>query len=340
MDIRTLSDKDTDRWEQFVEQCPDATFFHKAGWKKVLELAYGHKTHFLFAEQDGEIQGVLPLGHIKSFLFGNHLTSTPFCVYGGIAATTDTARNALKSAACELADKLRVDHLELRNLTSGGDGWPVKDLYVTFKKEIDADDEVNLKNIPRKQRAMVRKGIKAGLQGEIDGDIERLYQVYSESVRNLGTPVFPKKYFRVLQSVFKDDCDILTITKEGELVASVLSFYFRDQVLPYYGGGLASARSVQGNDFLYWELMCRAAERGCRVFDFGRSKEGTGSYSFKKHWGFEPTPLYYEFYLVKATELPDLNPLNPKYQRFIKLWKKLPVSVSQRLGPFLSRSLG
>ena len=340
MDIRILSDKDTDRWEQFVEGCPDATFFHKAGWKKVLELAYGHKTHFLFAEQDGEIEGVLPLGHIKSFLFGNHLTSTPFCVYGGIAATTDAARDALKTAACQLADDLRVDHLELRNLTSGGDGWPTKDLYVTFKKEIDADSEVNLKNIPRKQRAMVRKGIKAGLHGEIDGDIERLYQVYSESVRNLGTPVFPKKYFKVLQSVFKDDCDILTITKDGELVASVLSFYFRDQVLPYYGGGLASARSVQGNDFLYWELMCRAAERGCRVFDFGRSKEGTGSYSFKKHWGFEPTPLYYEFYLVKATELPDLNPLNPKYQRFIKLWKKLPVAVSQRLGPFLSRSLG
>lgn len=340
MDIRTLSDKDIERWEQFVEQCPDATFFHKAGWKKVLELAYGHQTHFLFAEQAGEIEGVLPLGHIKSFLFGNHLTSTPFCVYGGIAATTDAARTALKTAACQLAEELRVDHLELRNLTSSGDGWPVKDLYVTFKKEIDADSEVNLKNIPRKQRAMVRKGIKAGLKGEIDGDIERLYQVYSESVRNLGTPVFPKKYFKVLQSVFKDDCDILTITKEGELVASVLSFYFRDQVLPYYGGGLASARSVQGNDFLYWELMCRAAERGCREFDFGRSKEGTGSYSFKKHWGFEPTPLYYEFYLVKATELPDLNPLNPKYQRFIKIWKKLPVGVSQRLGPLLSRSLG
>jgi len=120
----------------------------------------------------------------------------------------------------------------------------------------------------------------------------------------------------------------------------VMSFYFRDEVLPYYGGGAALARDLKGNDFMYWDLLRRACERGVRVFDYGRSKVGTGSYSFKKNWGFIPEPLHYEFQLMKATQLPDINPLNPKYRLFIDAWKRLPLPVSRWLGPFLARSLG
>src|SRR5678816_1816080 len=107
-----------------------------------------------------------------------------------------------------------------------------------------------------------------------------------------------------------------------------MSFYFRDEVLPYYGGGTAASRSVAGNDFLYWDLMRRAAERGVRVFDFGRSKRETGSFHFKRHWGFEPEPLFYEVRLIRSTSVPDVNPLNPKYRLFIEAWKRLPLAVS------------
>jgi FemAB-related protein (PEP-CTERM system-associated) len=338
--IRELTTESQDRWDEFVERCPDATFFHKAGWKTVLERSYGHPTLFLYAERDGEIAGVLPLAQIKSLLFGNTLVSTPFCVYGGVAAMDEEAATALSNAACQHAERLGVDALELRNCSPSGRQWPTKELYVTFRKEIDSDPEVNLKAIPRKQRAMVRKGIKAGLASEADVGWERFYRVYSESVRNLGTPVFPAKYFRVLREVFGSACEVLMITHEGEDVAGVMSFYFRDEVLPYYGGSVAQARSLKANDFMYWELMRQSGERGIRVFDYGRSKEGTGSYSFKENWGFAPKPLHYEYYLVKSDEVPEINPMNPKYQLFIKAWKKLPLPIANLIGPMLAKDLG
>ncbi len=340
IEICELKADDQARWDAFVESCPEATFFHRSGWKTVLERAFGHRAHFLFALRNGKIEGVLPLGHIRSLLFGNSLISIPFCVYGGVAANTEEARSALTQAGVVLAEQLRVDYLELRYLEPQNQDWPRKELYVTFRKEIDPDPEKNLSVIPRKQRAVVRKGIKSDLVSVIDDDIERFYYAYSTSVRNLGTPVFSRKYFRILKEVFGEVCEILTIESEGRVASSVMSFYFRDEVLPYYGGGTAEARQLKANDFMYWELMRRAAERGCKVFDYGRSKQGTGSYSFKKHWGFEPQPLNYEFKLVEAKELPDINPLNPKYQFFIKAWQRLPLSVSLWIGPLISKNLG
>jgi FemAB-related protein (PEP-CTERM system-associated) len=187
---------------------------------------------------------------------------------------------------------------------------------------------------------MVRKGIKGGLVSEIDDHVDGLHRVYAESVRNLGTPVFPKRYFAALQQVFGDACQVLTVQHDREPVSSVMSFFFRDEVLPYYGGCTEAARPVAANDFMYWEVMRRAAERGCRLFDFGRSKYGTGAFSFKKNWGFDPEPLTYEYKLIRSVELPDINPLNPKYQLFIALWKRLPLPVANVVGPWLARDLG
>lgn len=350
LEVSELNGQSAQRWDAFVETCSEATFFHRAGWKSAIEGGMGHRAYFLYAHSNGVIEGVLPLGHVKSFLFGNALMAAPFCVYGGVAANTDRARLTLHRAAEDLARRLNVDYLEMRNAPFArsesteaplrSQGWLKKELYVTFRKEIDPDVEKNLLAIPRKQRAVVRKGIKAGLTSKIDSDFHRFFDAYAESVRNLGTPVFPKRFFSVLREVFGEDCEILTVEKDGRVVSSVMSFYFRDEVLPYYGGGTSEARAVKGNDFMYWELMRRAAERGIRVFDYGRSKVGTGSYSFKKNWGFEPQPLSYEYRLVKAREVPDINPLNPKYRLFINAWKRLPLPVSKLVGPFISRNLG
>jgi FemAB-related protein (PEP-CTERM system-associated) len=339
--VRSLQTADRPRWDEFVAHCPEATFFHRAGWEEVIQRSFGHATYFLYAEADGAIQGVLPLGHINSRLFGKALISLSFCVQGGIAASTVEARVALEQAACELAGSLGVDYLEMRNPVRRHPAWPVKEgLYVGFRKAIDPDPEVNLKAIPRKQRAMVRKGIEAGLVAQDDNDIDRLFIAYSESVHHLGTPVLPRRYFRILKEVFGEDCRVLTVTLDGRLVASVLSFYFRDQVLPYYGGGTELARQVKGNDFMYWELLRRSCEQGIRLFDYGRSKVGSGSYSFKKNWGFTPEPLYYEYHLVKARQLPNVNPTNPKYRLFIDVWKRLPLPLSRWLGPLIARDLG
>jgi FemAB-related protein (PEP-CTERM system-associated) len=338
--VGPLGETEHEAWDRYVRAAPDATFFHLAGWRRVIEREGGHRTHYLCARRNGEITGVLPLAEVKSRLFGHSLISTPFCVYGGAVANSAAEREALETHARRLADELRVEYLELRNTQSSSGDWSGKDMYVTFRKRIATDDDANLKAVPRKQRAMIRKGIDAGLKSHVDRDLDAFYDMYSVSVRNLGTPVLAKRFFAALLAEFGDAADVLTVTRNGVPVSSVLSFYFRDEVLPYYGGGTEEARDVKANDFMYWELMRCAVKRGVTLFDFGRSKVGTGSYSFKTHWGFEPEVLKYQYHLVRSTKVPDLSPLNPKYRAMIATWKRLPVPVTRILGPMVARYLG
>ena len=327
-------------WDAFVLACPSATFFHRAGWKEVIESAFGHQTHYLYAERDGEIVGVLPLARIRSTLFGDSLVSLPFAVYGGAAALDEDTRAALIEEAVRIGQSVGTGYIELRGLGGPQTDWYTKDLYVTFRKAIEPDPEANLLAIPRKQRAMVRKGIDAGLKSRTDQGLDDFYCMYSASVRNLGTPVFSRRYFSELQREFDKDCRILTITDENRPIASVMSFYFRDQVLPFYGGGISNARGAKANDFMYWELMRRSCEEGLRWFDFGRSKVDSGSYRFKKHWGFEAEQLYYQVKLIKSGEIPNLSPNNPKYRLMINAWRRLPLPIANFLGPFVSKYLG
>jgi FemAB-related protein (PEP-CTERM system-associated) len=328
-------------WDRFVLAHPQATFFHRAGWQKVISDVFGHRCFFLYAERDGAVEGVLPLAQVKSLLFGHALTSLPFAVYGGVVAASEAAAEALEAEAQRIARELGAEHLELRHIQPRHDDWPRQDLYVTFRKEILPDEEANMLAIPRKQRAMVRKGIKNGLVSHIDADATRFFALYADNVHRHGTPAMPKRWFDALMKEFGPDCEVLTVTDaQGTPLSSVLSFYFRDEVLPYYAGDAEAARELAGNDFKYWELMRRACARGLKVFDYGRSKQGTGSYSFKKNWGFEPTPLNYEYCLYKRDAVPQNNPSNAKYQLLIKTWRRMPLAWANWLGPFIVRSLG
>lgn len=328
-------------WDAFVMSCPQATFFHRAGWQKIVGEVFRHDTYFLYAELGGQITGVLPLAHVNSLLFGNSLVGLPFAVYGGVAATTPQAADALEAEAQAIARRLGVEHLELRNMDQRHADWPTQDLYVTFRKEILPQEDANMLAIPRKQRAMVRKGIKNGLASEIDDNVDRFFALYADNVHRHGTPALPKSYFRALQAEFGADCQVLTVTgPDGRLLSSVLSFYFRDEVLPYYAGDDESARDLAANDFKYWELMRRSCARGLKLFDYGRSKQGTGSFAFKKNWGFVPTPLHYEYCLYKRDAIPQNNPSNAKYKLLIETWRRMPIAMANWLGPFIVRSLG
>jgi FemAB-related protein (PEP-CTERM system-associated) len=293
------------------------------------------------AEHSGQITGILPLTHLRSRFFGQSLVSNAFCVYGGPIAADQDSLNALDAAACTLAEDLGVANMEYRLLHRLHETWPCNDqTYFTFRKELDPDPEANLAKVRRKQRAMVRKGIKSGLVSQIDQDPKTLYRLYAESLRNLGTPVFGRRYLESLCETFGDKVQILTVTHEDRPLSSVLSFFFRDEVLPYYGGGSKAARDLAANDFMYWEVLRRAVEAGYRRFDFGRSKAGTGAFNFKRHWGFEPEPLFYEHRLFGSDLIPERNPLNPKYATAISIWKQLPLPVANTLGPILARGLG
>lgn len=339
LDMRNSAD--VARWDAFVLACPQATFFHRAGWQQVIEEVFRHDTYFFYAEAGGALCGVLPLAHVNSRLFGNALTSLPFSVYGGVAALDDEAAAALEQAAQDLAQRLQVQHLELRNVQRRHADWPLQDLYVTFRRPIAPREEDNLLAIPRKQRAMVRKGIKHGLVAHIDTTTDRFFALYADNVHRHGTPALSQKYFDALQRVFGDDCEILSVCgPDGQPLSSVMSFYFRDEVLPYYAGDAEAARHLAANDFKYWELMRRACARGLRVFDFGRSKQGTGSYAFKKNWGFEPTPLHYEYCLYQRDSVPQNNPSNAKYRLLIAAWRRMPLGWANWLGPKIVRHLG
>jgi len=329
---------DISDWNDFNAASESGTFFHRAEWLDVFEQSLGHDGYYFIAETEGKITGILPLMHMRSRLFGNLLLSLPFLAYGGVVAADAESSAALVSKAIELAKSLDVDHAEFRNREPMPE-LPSKPGYVTFRKSLPETVDECLLSIPRKQRAMVRKGIKNELEARIEEGLEHFYPVFSTSYRNLGTPVLSRKYFDAIKVAFGEDCRVLTVYKEETAIASVMSFYFRDEVIPYYGGSLPIARKYMANDFMYWDLMRRSCEDGIRIFDYGRSREGTGSYRFKKHWGFEPEPLNYQYQLIRQDAMPDLSPGNPKYQLAIAVWKKLPAGLTRWLGPMLAKDL-
>lgn len=333
--------KGADRWDEFVFACPEATFFHRAAWQGIIREVFRHPTYFLYARENGEIRGVLPLAHVNSLLFGNALVALPFAVYGGVAASSAEAAEALEQEAQKLAVQLGVDHLEFRHQKPRHPEWPTQDLYVTFIRRIPEVLDDKMFCIPQKRRNMVRKAVKLGLYATHGDSVDEFFPVYAENVRDHGTPALPKAYFSKLLAAFGDDCEILTVRNaEGQPVSAILSFYFRDRVMAYYAGERAIARSTAANDLKYWSLMQRAASRGASIFDLGRSKKGTGSFEFKRLWEFEAEQLNYEYVLIKADGIPQNNPMNPKYRLFIALWQRFPIPLANFLGPMIVRNLG
>jgi FemAB-related protein (PEP-CTERM system-associated) len=339
--ISLLDDKDITRWNAYVKQHQEGTFFHLAQWKSVITASFQHKPFYLIAKQAEQVVGVLPLVEVNSVLFGHALISTPFCVYGGALADCDDIKHQLEQYAIQLSEQLAVDYLELRYITPQQNNLLCKQAHATFQCELADTDEDILLKVRKKQRAVIRHALKNNLSGESTTNLDDFYQLLSESYRNLGTPIFSKKYFKNLMETFKNECDIRLIKDEsGKPSTAVLNFYFNDTVLPYYGGGNANSRYIKSADLMYYQVMCDARKKGFTRFDFGRSKIDSGPYHYKKNWGMEPITLHYYYHLVKAESLPNLSPNNPKYQLFIALWKKLPLKVSQIIGPFLSKYLG
>lgn len=331
--------------EQFLGTHEEASPFHRPAWMRAVQRACGHRAHYLAATEDDEVVGVLPLHDVRSALFGRALVSTAFAVGGGILARTGDTERALADAAWALAEELGSPSLELRAGALPSDGaWHIEnEVYAGFVRALATDDEAELAAIPRKQRAEVRRSLGFGLECEVGAgtrDRQAHYAVYSESVRNLGTPVFPRALFAAVLDAFGDDADILTVRHDGRPVASVLSLYHRGTVMPYWGGGTKEARGLRANDFMYFALMRHARMRGCSQFDFGRSKAGTGAFAFKKNWGFAPRPLSYAVRTADGTAPRSINPLDPKYKFKIALWQRMPLAIANRIGPVIARGLG
>lgn len=338
-------------WADYVAGHQQAAAFHRLEWIDAIAQATGHERCLLIAQRADRdaICGVLPCHLIHSPLFGRAMVSSGFAVDGGVLADDDAIAQSLIAAMWQMAEQRSCPSAELRGGVMPRDPhWHSNNsTYLGFARDLAGDDDAELLAIPRKQRAEVRKALKLLDEGALNivtgatqQDRDWHYRVYSESVRNLGTPVFPRALFDAVLDQFAGDADILTLMHGDDPVASVLSLYHRGTVMPYWGGGVWQARQLRANDLMYYALMNHARQRGCMRFDFGRSKAGTGAAAFKKNWGFEGASLHYAARTADGAEPRDTNPLSPKYQARIKLWQKLPLSIANRLGPIIANGLG
>lgn len=334
------------RYAAFLSAHPQATAFHAPEWLDAVAAGTGNRAHLLLAESGGGIEAALPLSEIHSPIFGRLLASTGFAVGGGLLAHEGVDITPLFAAAEELALRLSCPAIELRGglLPEGRAGWRLRtDAHCGFVAPMAESDEAQLLAIPRKQRAEVRKGLEVPLAvtvGRSEADRAAHYAVYAESVRNLGTPVFPRALFDAVLDRFGDGADILTVRHGDEPVASVLSLYHCGAVMPYWGGGTRAARALRANDRMYFELMLHARKRGCDRFDFGRSKTGSGAFHFKRNWGFAPEPLAYAVWTAPGQPVRDADPTSAKHALLIAAWQRLPLALANRLGPLIARGLG
>lgn len=341
-----LADPAEPRIAAFLADHPQATPFHGADWLSAVAAGTGNPALALVSEARGQVTGYLPLSEVHSPVFGRVLASTGFAVGGGLLLAEGADAAPLFAAASELAQRRSCPAIELRGgvMPGEGQGWRLKsEAHCGFVAPLADDDEAQLLAIPRKQRAEVRKGLERDLRvtvGTTPRDRAAHHAVYAASVRNLGTPVFPRALFDAVLDRFGAAADILTVWDGEAPVASVLSLYHRGAVMPYWGGGTFPARALRANDRMYYELMRHARRRGCTRFDFGRSKTGSGPYHFKRNWGFTPEPLTYAVWTAPGVEPRDADPTSAKHRALIAAWQRLPLAVANRLGPLIARGLG
>jgi FemAB-related protein (PEP-CTERM system-associated) len=325
-------------WDRFVRNTPGATFFHLLGWRWLVERVFGHRAHYLTFLRGDRIAGVLPLFEMKSLVFGHSLVSIPFAIGGGIVAEDAEAASALLAEARRLAGEHRVDYLELRSEKPLPDpGLLTKDLYVTFRADLTEDEEALLRRMERKRRQMMSYVLKerTGFEARVAGleELPLFYHLFCQSMRHHGTPVYPRRFLHEILDRFPAEANLFFVSQNGRTVAGVLNLLFGGVIMPFYAGADRHERPRGVDDFLYLAVMRWGREHGFRTFDFGRSKRGTGAFKFKERWGMEQVPLAYQYHLVRARELPNVSPANPRYEAAIRVWQKLPLPVTRLLGP-------
>jgi FemAB-related protein (PEP-CTERM system-associated) len=338
MVIKILEKGDESRWDRFIRETDLSTFFHQIGWKNIIERVFKHKPLYLFAEEDGKITGVLPLFIVDGLFFGKRIVSLPYCPYSGCCAGHQDVKNTLVERAIELSKKYKVKYLELRNreiIT----GMPANTRHVTMVLNLTGGEEAVWYNLRKGMKACVNKGSKKNLNIILDShNINGFYSLYRKRMHQLGTPVRTLSFFQGIKENFPDST-IATIGFKGEILACQLMLYFKNTVI--YGWGASSNRYSEWHPahLLLWKVIQDCISKGYAYLDLGRSTQDSGTYDFKKWWGAQPQPLYYQYCLKREGEIPYFHPSNHKYNIAIKMWQSLPLPIANWLGPFISKEL-
>lgn len=340
--VALATDDDRGDWDGFVDSMDDAEAYHPYEWRKVFERVFGHRCFYLIArEADGVVRGILPLVQLKSLLFGNFFVSLPCFNYAGSLASSETTRAKLIESADRVATEAGASHVELRHRERVRVDLPYRQDKVAMQLDLpDTSDEL-WQGFSPKLRAQIRRPTKEGATCE-EGGVELLdtfYAIFSRNMRDLGTPVFPKELFREMCDSFPDTTRIFIVRLDGQPCAAGITYGFRDRLEIPSASALREYNRVSVNMLLYWSVLQYAVREGYRLFDFGRSTVGAGTYRFKKQWGAEPEQLHWHYCLPPGADMPALNPQNPKFRLATKVWQHLPLGIANLLGPRIVRNL-
>ena len=338
-----MQSSDRDRWDAFVDSAGPAHAYHRSGWATIIEESFGQRPYYLLSEDaTGRVDGVLPLVRLQSRLFGDFLVSLPYLNYGGPCARDSVVEAELVEEAVRIARDEHVDYLELRLTASDGFGLKVKTSKVAMRLPLDGGADALWKSFSTKLRTRIKGPMKKeGMVARIGGEEElaSFHEVFSINMRDLGTPVYGKRFFELVLREFRDTARICTVYYENRPVASGFVVGFRDTLEIPWGSSLRSMNRLSPNMLLYWTLLKYACDSGYRVFDFGRSTPNGGTYQFKEQWGAKPVPLHWHYWLPGGADVPELNPANPKYQIAINVWKRLPLGLTRLIGPAIVRNI-
>ena len=329
-------------WDEYVNAHPEANNYHQNGWMRVIQESFGHKTTGLIArDESGKVRGVLPLVQMNSRIFGNFLVSVPFVNYGGLLSDSLECAAPLLAAAVDLRDRCGARHVELRHLREEPFPLACKRHKVTMLLPLAEDPDQQWKAFNAKLRNQVRKAEKSGLTARFGGQelLDDFYEVFVRNMRDLGTPVYGRRFFERVLSIFPDTTRIIGVYLEGRIVAAGIASWYRDTLEVPWASSNKDFRTLCPNNLLYWEAIRFAIGEGFRTFDFGRSTPGEGTYKFKEQWGAQPHPLFWQYALRSGESLPELNPDNPKYALAIRIWQRLPLWVTRFIGPGIVRNI-
>lgn len=343
MFVRLFRKEDKNQWNRYVMKSGTATCYHLIGWKNIIENSFGHKTYYLLAEgRKNEIKGILPLIHLKSVLFGNFMVSLPYFNYGGLCADNEDISNQLLKEASTIALEKNIKYIELRHVYQTNNGLTVKTAKVSMRLDLPHKSEELWKSFPSKLRSQIKKPLKEGMYANFgrEEELESFYDVFSVNMRDLGTPVYSKAFFRNILREFPETTWIYTVyTKFGNPAASGFIIGFKEILEIPWASSLRCYNHFHPNMLLYWSVLKFACDNGYKVFDFGRSTPGEGTYRFKEQWGAKPIQLYWYYWMKNRGSLPELNPKNPKYRLAIKIWQRLPVGLTTLLGPKIVKNI-
>lgn len=328
-------------WNEFVGRAPGASFYHRWEWGAINEAAFGHETACLAAFDGAQLTGVLPLVRLKSRLFGHIACSMPFVNYGGPAGLSDEIERDLVSAAAQVAETWGVDYVEIRSQRQFGERYPTSEHKVSLRIRLDRDPDEVLARMPRDHRAEIRRASKRGFVARFGPElIDDFYLVLSESWRDLGTPLYRVGYLKAILDGFPGATRLCVIYDQaGRPAAGAFDGLHNDTVEGMWLAMRGEYRRQLVGYVLYWELIKNACEQGFRVFHLGRSSRDSGGEQFKKKWAADAVQLYWQYILRSRSDIPALNPDNERFRLAIRVWQKLPLWITQAIGPQIARSI-